>query len=140
MASCPFCEIVDGRRTGHVLYEDDRTVAFLDGNPAVPGHALVAPRDHREYLFTEDELLSAGVFRTVRTVVRAMNRALEPDGVSVFYTSAGLVGSVTHAHVHLVPRSVDDDIHIALAREPLDDADAERLAGLIRENVQSTHR
>lgn len=30
----------------HRLYEDDRTVAFQDDDPATLGHALVVPRVH----------------------------------------------------------------------------------------------
>jgi histidine triad (HIT) family protein len=135
MDDCSFCAIVRGQRDAYRLYEDDRTVAFLDGDPAVRGHTLVAPRDHHEYLFTDDASLSAAVFGTVRRVARAVTRALEADGVSTFYTTGDFVGHVTHAHVHVLPRHADDGIHLALDRSPLDDGDAETLAACVRERV-----
>ena len=132
MADCPFCEIVAGTRDAHRVHEGEHTVAFLDDDPAARGHLLVVPRDHREHLFDGDDALVAAVFRTVHRVSLALDRALDPDGVSVFYTTSDLVGSVTHAHVHVVPRYADDDIRLALARQELDEADARELAARLR--------
>lgn len=133
MGQCEFCEIVSGDRDAHILYEDEQTVAWLDSNPATDGHKLVVPKPHHESLFTGEQPVSTPVFHTVETVVQAMNRTLDPDGVSVFYTSGGLVGHITHAHVHLLPRYVDDTVQLALAREPLDDGEAAQHAARIRE-------
>jgi histidine triad (HIT) family protein len=132
MAECPFCQIVAGEVDAHRLHEDELTVAFLDENPAARGHLLVVPRAHVQHLFADDdESVPVAVFRTVHRVATALDRVLEPAGVSLFYTSAELVGSVTHAHVHVVPRYHDDSIHLALEREPLG-ADADALADRIR--------
>lgn len=134
MAECQFCRIVAGELDAHRLYEDELTVAFLDENPAARGHLLVIPRAHVEHLFTDDASVPVAVFRTVHRLATALDRALEPDGVSLFYTSAELVGSVTHAHVHLVPRNRDDAIHLALERESLAE-EADELAARIRANL-----
>lgn len=134
MAACSFCEIVAGERAAHRLDEDERTVGFLDDNPAARGHLLVVPRAHVEALFGEDETIPTAVFRAVHRLTKALDRTLAPDGVSLFYTTAELVGSVTHAHVHVVPRYEDDAIHLALQRRSLDD-DADELAARIRRNV-----
>lgn len=135
MDSCPFCRIVAGDGDAHVLLETEETTAFLDANPAVTGHTLVVPNEHHVELFAEAPTTVGDVFRSVRRVVRAMNRTLAPDGVSVFYTTGDLAGRVTHAHVHLLPRYLDDDIHLALARAELDDAAAASLASEIRAAV-----
>lgn len=132
MENCPFCRIIGGDEDAHLLLETDRTTAFLDENPAIRGHVLVVPNDHRAHLFAGDPALVGDVFQSVQRVVQAMNRTLEPDGVSLFYTSGDLTGQVRHAHVHLLPRDVDDDIHLALARGNLDEAAASTLAASIR--------
>jgi len=46
--SCIFCDILDGKRDGHILYEDDSHIAFLDKYPIDVGHSLVIPRKHHE--------------------------------------------------------------------------------------------
>lgn len=135
MEDCNFCRIVDGQGVAHVLYEDGQTTAFLDANPAIEGHALVAPNAHVEELFSGDASASGAVFRTVGIVARAIDRTLSPEGFSTFYTSGALVGAVDHAHVHLLPRSTDDDIGFALSRQPLADVEGERLAARIRQEL-----
>ncbi|QFU81577.1 HIT family protein [Natronorubrum aibiense] len=131
-AECEFCRIVAGDQSAHVLYEDERTLAFLDRNPAVTGHTLVVPRSHEEDALTIDEPTASAVFETVRTVAVALETALEPDGFSVFHTSGPLVGDIDHAHVHLVPRSEDDDVALSLTRGQLTDEEAARLADRVR--------
>jgi len=125
--TCEFCRIIAGDQPAHVLYEDDRTIAFLDRNPAVAGHTLVAPRTHEDAIVTSDEPGAAAVFETVQTVADALQAALEPDGFSVFHTSGSLVGTVDHAHVHLVPRFVDDDVSLSLSRIQIDPDEAAAL-------------
>ncbi|WP_226480629.1 HIT family protein [Natrinema amylolyticum] len=129
---CEFCRIAAGERSAHVLYEDDRTVAFLDENPAMTGHSLVIPRTHEEDVLTIDEPTSTAVFETVRTVSNALEAALEPSGFSVFHTSGPLVGTVDHAHVHLVPRFADDDVALSLPRDRLEADEATRLRNRVR--------
>jgi len=46
--TCIFCDILDGKRDAHILYEDDSHVAFLDRYPIDVGHSLLIPREHHE--------------------------------------------------------------------------------------------
>lgn len=123
MDDCPFCGVASGDRDAHVLYEDDATVAFLDANPATEGHALVVPRAHVEDLMLAEESTVSAVFQTARTVAGAMDAALPLDGFSVFHTTGGLVGTVDHAHLHLLPRRRGDGIGLALDRSSLAEQD-----------------
>lgn len=130
MAVCQFCQIVANEREAYVLYESDRTLAFLDRNPAVEGHTLVIPKDHRAALLEGDE--AGAVFEGVQTVSDRLDDVLDSDGFSVFYTTETLVGSVEHAHVHLLPRWEDDDVSLALVRGSLDTDEAAELAAAVR--------
>lgn len=124
MDDCAFCRIVAGDREARRLHEDERTLAFLDDDPGMPGHALVIPKCHAGDLLRAEERDAAAVFRTARVLAAAMDAVLEPDGYSLFHTTGDLVGRVEHAHLHVVPRSVDDGIHLSLDRTSID-ADAE---------------
>ncbi|MWV40907.1 HIT domain-containing protein [Natrialba sp. INN-245] len=132
---CTFCRIVAGDGSVRVVYEDERTVAFLDRRPATTGHTLVAPRVHEEELLTTDASATHAVFRTVETVSTALEETLDPDGFSLFHTSGPLVGTVEHAHVHLVPRFEDDDVSLSLPRDRLTADDGAELAARIRERL-----
>ena len=43
---CIFCDIVAGKIPCYKVYEDERTLAFMDINPVTPGHVLVIPKTH----------------------------------------------------------------------------------------------
>ena len=45
-SQCIFCKIVKGEIPARTVYEDDDFIAFLDINPATPGHTLVIPKGH----------------------------------------------------------------------------------------------
>jgi len=136
MEDCAFCRIVRGEADAHRVYEDGETVAFLDADPAVRGHTLVVPKAHHASLFAPGEDAATGVFAAARVVAGAIESTLDPDGFSLFHTSGDLVGSVDHAHVHLVPRYRDDGIHVGLTRHPLPEDEGARLASRIREHLQ----
>lgn len=147
---CPFCRIVAGERPAALCYEDEDAIAFLDENPATEGHTLVIPTGHREELLATDGAAETGanvtadaaadpneaaadgtaeaVFETATRVGTALDSVLEPDGFSLFHTSGPLVGRVTHAHVHVVPRYEDDGVGFGLPRDRLEPSAGERLA------------
>jgi len=132
MDDCAFCRIVAGKRDGRRLYEDERTLAFLDDDPATPGHALVIPKRHAGDLLRADEGDATAVVRTARALATAMDAVLEPDGYSLFHTTGDLVGRVEHAHLHVVPRTVDDGIHLSLDRTSIDPEEEAALAERLR--------
>ena len=43
---CLFCKIAAGEIPATRVREDERTIAFMDINPATRGHVLVIPREH----------------------------------------------------------------------------------------------
>ena len=55
IADCVFCRIIRGEIPSFRILDDERTLAFMDINPANPGHALVIPKVHAESIFAIDE-------------------------------------------------------------------------------------
>lgn len=132
MTDCEFCAIAEGEADASVLYENAETIAFLDSDPAIAGHTLVVPKRHQESLVTGPETTLRAVIETVHTVATAMEAALDVDGFSLFHTSGVLVGHISHAHVHLLPRFADDDIRIALQRHDVATELSQELAVSVR--------
>ena len=100
-----FAKIVRGEMPAHRVYEDDRTLAFMDIMPRGDGHALVIPKTgFRNLLDASDDALAA-VHRTARRVARAAMRAFDADGVTVQQFNEPAGGQVVfHYHVHVIPR------------------------------------
>ena len=106
---CRFCAIVAGDEHGHVVYEDDVAIAFLDHRPLFPGHALLVPRDHVETLGDVPDEMLAPLFGAARLLSRAIPRAMGKPGSFVAINNV-VSQSVPHLHVHVVPRKPKDGL------------------------------
>ncbi len=109
MADCVFCMIRDGKIPSAKVYDDERTLAFMDINPLNRGHCLVATKAHAATLYdVEVEDLKAAI-ATVKKVAGALRQALSPDGLNVLQANgAAAFQSVPHFHLHLIPRWTGD--------------------------------
>ena len=109
MADCVFCMIRDGKIPSAKVYDDERTLAFMDINPLTRGHCLVATKAHAATLFdAEVEDLKAAI-ATAKKVAGAPKKALSPDGLNVLQANgAAAFQSVPHFHLHLIPRWTGD--------------------------------
>ena len=112
-ADCIFCKIVDGEIPGQIVDQDERTVAFMDINPATRGHALVIPRRHsRDLLEIEAEDLEATAVAAQR-LARRMHDRLRPDGVNLWNACGTAAGqTVFHFHIHVIPRYTGDPLRL----------------------------
>ena len=109
MADCVFCMIRDGKIPSAKVYDDERTLAFMDINPLTRGHCLVATKAHAATLYdAELEDLKAAI-ATAKKVAGALRKALSPDGLNVLQANgAAAFQSVPHFHLHLIPRWTGD--------------------------------
>jgi len=109
MTDCVFCKIRDGQIPSLRIFEDDRTLAFMDINPVTHGHCLVIPKAHAATLFeAEVEDLQATIV-AAQQVARAIREALAPDGLNMLQANgAAAFQSVPHFHLHLIPRWAND--------------------------------
>jgi histidine triad (HIT) family protein len=106
---CVFCKIRDGQIPSTRVFEDDRTIAFMDINPLNDGHTLVVPRAHAATLFDADEADLGAAIVTAKRVASAIREALRPDGLNLLQANgAAAFQSVPHFHFHLVPRFTGD--------------------------------
>jgi histidine triad (HIT) family protein len=128
---CIFCKIVARELPATIIDEDERTIAFMDINPATRGHALVIPRAHSTDLLTvgRDDLLAVAL-ASQRLAARVKER-LRADGVNLV-NSCGAVAwqSVFHFHMHVIPRYEDDPLRLPWVPAP---GDPEEIAAAAQE-------
>jgi histidine triad (HIT) family protein len=118
---CLFCKILAGDLPATILDEDERTVAFMDINPATRGHALVIPRAHsRDLLSVPPEDLKAVSVAAQRLAAR-MSERLGAEGINTI-NSCGAVAwqTVFHFHVHVIPRYATDPLRLPWSPTPGD--------------------
>ena len=72
---CLFCKIAAGEIPATLVREDERTVAFMDINPATRGHLLVIPRAHAADLLEVGREDLAACAAAAQELARAGDRA-----------------------------------------------------------------
>jgi histidine triad (HIT) family protein len=108
-ATCRFCQIVAGDESAQVVFEDERTIAFLDNRPLFPGHSLLVPRDHYETLADLPDELVGPLFAKARLLSVAIPKAMRKPGSFVALNNV-VSQSVPHLHIHVVPRRQKDGL------------------------------
>jgi len=77
----------------------------MDINPLNEGHLLVIPKAHAPTLYeiAEDDLGRTAV--VAKRIAMALQAALRPDGLNILQANgAAAFQSVSHLHLHLIPR------------------------------------
>jgi histidine triad (HIT) family protein len=130
---CLFCGIVAGTIPSETIDSDERTVSFMDINPATPGHALVVPREHSaDLLEIGAEDLSATVIAAQRLAKR-MKDVLDADGINLINAcGAAAWQTVFHFHIHVVPRYEDDPLKLPWVPAPGDSDEIAKVATRLR--------
>jgi diadenosine tetraphosphate (Ap4A) HIT family hydrolase len=101
---CFICEMLSGNPefAHHVVYEDDKTVAFLNRYPPLYGYVLVAPKEHREQVtgdFSRDDYLA------LQSVIHRVSEAVRHvvPTARLYILSLGSQEANSHVHWHVAP-------------------------------------
>jgi histidine triad (HIT) family protein len=100
-----FAGILRGEIPCVKVFEDARTLAFMDVMPEAEGHVLVVPKEDAQDILDLSADGLAAMMATVQRVARAVDKALAPDGILLKqYNRAPAGQSIFHVHFHIVPR------------------------------------
>lgn len=94
-----FTKIVKGEIPCHKIYEDEKTLAFLDIKGTAEGHTLVITKKQVDHLWDLSEEDYDWLMKSIRKVAMHLREVLTPDRVGVKVMGEG----VPHVHVHLIP-------------------------------------
>jgi histidine triad (HIT) family protein len=101
----PFARILRGEFPCYKVFEDDRTLAFLDIMPRVPGHTLVIPKAPARNILDIAPEDFAHVARSAHRIARAAMTAFKADGITLQQFNEPAGGQVVfHLHMHVMPR------------------------------------
>jgi histidine triad (HIT) family protein len=131
--NCLFCKIAAGELPAQIVDEDERTVSFMDINPATRGHALVIPRQHARDLLEVGQDDLAATSRSAQRLARKVHDKLGADGVNLI-NSCGRAAwqTVFHFHVHVIPRYADDPLRLPWTPAPGDPEEIAAAAAQLR--------
>lgn len=125
---CIFCKIVRGEIPSKKIYEDKDVLAFLDINPANPGHTLVVPKKHAEDITKSSEEDITKALLIVKKITHELKEKMNAIGVNVLQNNGTAAGQiVAHTHFHVIPRYPNDVVVISYQRVQLSDEQLEEI-------------
>jgi histidine triad (HIT) family protein len=116
--ACIFCRIIGGEEMVSVVYEDDRSIAFLDIQPFSTGHTLVVPKDHHETIFDLPDELALHTLAVAKRIAPGLKAAAGAAAINIFSPNGQAGGQdVPHFHWHLIPVNEGDQFALQLPAE-----------------------
>ncbi|WP_201551812.1 MULTISPECIES: HIT family protein [Psychrobacter] len=124
-----FAKMLNGDIPYHKVYEDDKTLAFMDIMPQAEGHVLVIPKQKAVDLADLEPEYAAAVLMTSQKVMQAQRQVFAREGIIQMQLNGAQAGqTVFHYHIHLIPSSIHE-----LGRHAAVMADQEQLANLAKQ-------
>jgi diadenosine tetraphosphate (Ap4A) HIT family hydrolase len=103
---CPFCSAESERE---IIASSEHSVAFYDGFPVSPGHALIIPRRHVASFLDLNKEEQLDILKLADSVKGIIDEKYHPDGYNVGVNVGEAAGqSIFHVHMHIIPRYKGD--------------------------------
>lgn len=107
MNDCIFCKIVKKEISSFKVYEDEKSMGFLDINQSAPGHTMLILKRHGNSIldYSPEEL--GFLMGMVSRMSMQIEKAIGNDWMSIGINHLEPTG-VPHLHIHLIPRWKND--------------------------------
>ena len=103
-----FTEIIEGKRPGFIIFEDDNHIAILDKYPIDTGHSLVLPKTPYEKITEMPKNEVAELFSLIPEIANAILKATGAVAFSIAQNNGKEAKQIIpHVHVHIIPRYAD---------------------------------
>ncbi|QJG66691.1 HIT domain-containing protein [Mycoplasma phocoeninasale] len=99
-----FQRIIDRDIPATIIYEDDKTIAFLDIDPVSKGHFLVVPKKYSKNLYDIKKEDLAYLMEIVKQLAIEQTDKLGASGFKLEMNNNESAGqSVFRTHIHVIP-------------------------------------
>ena len=103
-----FTDIIEGKRPGFIIFEDEKHVAILDKYPIDTGHSLVITKKPYEKITDMPKKEVAELFSLVPQIANAILKATGAVAFSIAQNNGKEAKQIVpHVHVHIIPRYAD---------------------------------
>ena len=100
-----FTDIIEGKRPGFIIFEDEKHVAILDKYPIDVGHSLVIPKKPYEKITDMPKTEVAELFSLIPQIANAILKATGAVAFSIAQNNGKEAKQIIpHVHVHIIPR------------------------------------
>jgi len=105
-----FTKIINREVPAHIVYEDERVIAFFTIEPVNYGHTLVVPKLPFTNILDGDDVTLGYMMEIAARIGRALVAEKLATGVNIIMNNGTDASQeVFHAHLHVVPRHANDD-------------------------------
>ena len=105
MIKCIFCDIIGGKLSSHVIYDDDDCLVILDKYPIDNGHSLIITKQHYEKITDMNTNDISKLFSKIPKIVNAIIKATGADAFSIAQNNGKAAKQIVpHVHIHVIPR------------------------------------
>lgn len=108
MEDSVFTKIVKGEIPAYKIYEDEKTLAFLDIRPVMPGMVVVISNKQVPNVEDLDDDTYQALWSTVKKVTLKL-RSVFPEAKKIAVQVEGLEMDPEHAHVKLFPFNTSEE-------------------------------
>lgn len=103
--TCPFCNVDKSK----IMMANDHAIAFPDGFPVTPGHALIVPKRHIVSFFEATREEQTALLDLLTVMRQLLLEEQSPNGFNIGINDGPAAGqTVMHLHIHLIPRYAGD--------------------------------
>lgn len=136
MNDCIFCKIINNELPSYRIYEDEDFLVILDKFPITLAHSIIIPKKHFEDVYGLDNSTGEKIFPLITKISKALKSHLKCEGLNIFQNNGEVAGqSVKHFHVHIIPRSKDDEIKIIPSSKKVTDEDFINVAEALKTEI-----
>ncbi|MBR9675741.1 HIT domain-containing protein [Candidatus Woesearchaeota archaeon] len=115
---CIFCKIISGEVQSKKIYEDEKTLAILDINPASEGHIIVLPKNHYQIMPQIPEKEIGHLFNTAKKLSQSLLQSFQTKGTTIFVANGAAAGQkAPHFMIHVMPRKENDALFTIKRKE-----------------------
>ncbi|MFA6382370.1 MAG: HIT domain-containing protein [Candidatus Buchananbacteria bacterium] len=110
---CLFCSIIKGQKKSSKVWENRDFILLLVPKPINPGHVILIPKKHANYIFSIPEPLYSKTFQTAKKISLVLKKLTSAKRIGLAVEGFG----VSHVHIHLVPVNKGNELNPLRAKE-----------------------
>ncbi len=134
---CEYCDIIDRKSKGQILYQDEEIVVALKDTAVIPGQLTVFPKKHLTImeLVPNDLLKKCAVIANKAGV--AVFEALGAEGTNiVIQNGLGAGQKVPHFAVEVLPRRQEDGLNFQWTPKQLEEDEVDLVYKLLKDEAE----
>jgi histidine triad (HIT) family protein len=137
--SCELCNWIESRENLNIVYEDERTIAFMSPRPLTAGHIIIVPKDHYNTIDEISDEMTSHFFYVASFAATALFEGMGGGGQVgtniIVNDGKGSQNPFSHFSIHVILRRENDSIGFKWEPKPADQAKLDSVLGRLKDQT-----